>query len=311
MTLIMTVGMIPMTSLAATHRNEWVQKSDGKWYYYDENGVKVKNESVQDPSDKKYYVLDTKGARVTAKGWYTAKYRYNETYEKSNFTTKYYIKSDGSCATGWKKIKGKYYFFDYVGEMRKNESAIKTVDGVDKRYLLGSDGTRITKKGWHQVTYKYLYYYGEVKSTKNKYYVKSDGTVATGIKKIKGKKYVFNHEGVLTKNSYASKYNADTQSYSYYMADKNGVLITKKGWHTYKYDYPSKGYAYNNSTKGTHKVYIGSGGKLVTGLREIDGKYYYLDPYARKNTKYTDPDTGITYFFGKSGACTKTYQTDA
>ena len=56
---------------------------------------------------------------------------------------------------------------------------------------------------------------------------------------------------------------------------------------------------------------FGSGGKLVTGLWEIDGKYYYLDPYARKNTKYTDPDTGITYFFGKSGACTKTYQADA
>ena len=90
LTLAMVVSVIPMTSLAA-HYEEWVKK-DGKWYYYDEYGKKVKETWKLDPADGKIYVLDSKGVRVTKKGWFEAKNFYTDYGQKVSYSTKYYIK---------------------------------------------------------------------------------------------------------------------------------------------------------------------------------------------------------------------------
>ena len=45
-TVVMAVSALPVTTFAAPHQNEWDQKSDGKWYYYDYYGKKVKYDSA-------------------------------------------------------------------------------------------------------------------------------------------------------------------------------------------------------------------------------------------------------------------------
>ena len=310
LTLTTVATLLPMTTLAA-HYGEWVEK-DGKWYYYDYNGKKVKYRSVErynsETNTSKYYVLNSKGAQVTSKGWYTTNYYYTTYYNKIKFQNKYYLKSDGSVTTGWKKISKKWYFFEEDGKMAKNtaKEQVDTSTGKTKYYLLGSDGKRITKKGWHQVKYTYLdTTYGDKRSYKFWYYVKSDGSVYTNcVKKIKGKNYLFSREGILVQYDYYGVENAKTGERTYYSTDKNGVVYTKKGIRTLKY---SDSYTYCGCYKETYtaseKIYVKSDGTLYQGLKKVKDRYYYFDITAVRCTYRTI--NGTKYYFGKSGSSTR------
>ena len=310
MTAAAVASLMPMTTLAA-HYSEWVEK-DGKWYYYDDIGAKVKYDSVEYEGEegKKYYVLDGTGARVTKKGWYTTKYRYNIFYSKTKFETKYYLRSDGSCTTGWKKIDGKLYYFNTDGKMVTSQSVRKIEDGVEKYYLVGSNGRRVTKKGWHQTNYKYFDdYSGKAYTFKGWYYVYSDKSLATGIKKIGGKKYLFTNSGLLVRNDISNVFNPKTGQYALYAANKNGELFTKKGKTTFTHVETFRSSSSQSEYSVKITVYVTSGGKLYTGLKKISGKYYYFDPMMLTNCS-RDVD-GVRYFFGKNGACTKTLDVSA
>ena len=307
LTLATVASLLPMTSLAAN--NSWVEK-DGKWYYYDQDGKKVKYDSMPrwvDGEGYKYYVLNSKGVQVTSKGWYTTNYIYTYYYNKIKIQNKYYLKSDGSVTTGWKKISKKWYYFEYDGKMAKGVVR-KEIDssGKEKHYLLGNDGARITKKGWHQVTYvDFSESYGTKTTSKYWYYVKSDGTIYRNcIKTIKGKKYLFDDEGRLVCNDIGGVRDESTGDIkTYYSTDKNGVIYTKKGWRTIKITYTDKYYSYSLKENVTVKVYVKTGGKLQTGLKTIKGKTYYFYPsMAVCDYEYVD---NVKYYFGRSGACTK------
>lgn len=309
MTLAMVVSILPATAMADTpSKTGWVKES-GKWYYYDGYGKKVKYGSAYDPDSGKMYVTDSKGARVTKAGWYTSKYKMSEYYNKCKFTTKYYLKKGGEVTTGWKKIGKKYYFFNYQGEMSKGVPEYKDKNGKSVLYLLGNDGARITKKGWHQVTYKYFESWsGYTRSYKSWYYVKTDGTLQTGWKKLKGKYYYFGDSGSMYYDTAVEMFDKDGNVSKVYVVDKNGVRITKKGWvkvtHKWSYRY-SDGVS---TDKSTYYYYLKSDGTAKIGLKQIKGKYYYFndDGIMRRNSTYTDSKNGIRYYFGKSGACTRT-----
>ena len=66
--------------------------SDAKWYFTHADSDDSRQYYDSETGAYKYYVLNSKGARVTSKGWYTTKYRYNSYYSKTKFTTKYYLK---------------------------------------------------------------------------------------------------------------------------------------------------------------------------------------------------------------------------
>jgi len=310
MTAMTVASLMPVTSLAAYYG--WVQKDDGKWYYYDYYGKKVKYDSVSrydsgsESDTPKYYVLNSKGAQVTTKGWYTTNYFYTYYGNKIKFQYKYYLKSDGSCTTGWKKISGKWYYFEYDGKMVKNTSANKPdSNGEDRYYLLGSDGKRITKKGWHQVTVKDLDdVNGEINSYKIWFYVKTDGTLARNCtKKIGKKQYLFHDDGVLVQNWYYGVHDKDHNIKYYYAADKNGAVITKKGKYTLKYKVQYPSYMFKGTVTRNCVVYVKTGGKLHTGWKTIKGKKYYFDPDAYRCTTMTE--NGVKYYFGKTGSVTK------
>lgn len=306
LTVTMMISAVPVTSMAYSSKSGWIEK-DGKWYYYS-IGVKVKSRTAFDPADGKTYLLDASGVRVTKKGWATIKTQYTYYGDKYKASVSYYLKSGGEVyASCWKKIKGKYYYFNSDGVMEKNAVTVKTIgDPADqnyKFYAVGNNGARITKKGWHKLTRTSYRSDG----SKNKYtfwvYVKKGGELVTGKKKIGKKTYLFEYNGYLTQNGIGFVYkNLKKGTGSYYLADKNGVVVTKKGWKKVKYSNTTKAYATTTKSKGSYYVYIQKGGKLVEGMKKIKGKYYYFTPVMQTNYAYHDSAKGETYYFGKSGA---------
>ena len=309
LTLVMTVGMIPVTAFAYSSEDGWVEK-DGKWYYYSD-GMKVKSNTVYNDVDDCYYLLDESGVRVTKSGWVSTKTQYSS-YTKNKFkaTFKYYLGANGKVTFGWKKISKKWYFFDSNGAMQAGtaEERFDESTGKAKLWLLGNDGKRITKKGWHQV--KYNYYDNEGNNTTHKiwYYVNSSGNCVTGLKKIGKKKYCFNDYGVMITNSYIRVVDKSGKE-KYYLADKNGVQVTKKGWKSVKYSSKSKFYAYSSEYKATEWFYVNKDGTLATGLKKIKNTYYLFNPEMQVNNVYykesKDHKTYTEYHFGRSGACKK------
>jgi glucan-binding YG repeat protein len=108
----------------------------------------------------------------------------------------------------------------------------------------------------------------------------------------------------MARNSYA----CSTDGKTYYLADKNGVQVTKKGWHkfTYSEKYTSTGYKYYD--KSTYWVYVKKDGTLQTGLKKIKGTYYYFNPTMRCNSTFTKEgkEYDTKYYFGRDGKCKKT-----
>ena len=284
LTLTMVVSAAPLTVFARSSHDGWT-KIDGKWYYY-EDGRKIKSNTRYDIDKGGYCLLNDSGVRVDKKGWATTKSYYDYCGNKTKQTNKYYIKSDGTVYHDtWKKISGKYYGFNSSGSLVKNYTQANGTSADAKLYLAGKTGARITKKGWHKVAGTW-------------YYLKKGGEAVTGLKKIGGKKYVFGTNGALVINNYAYNYNTDTG----YAADKNGVLITKKGWKKYSYSASYKENGGTTKVSSKSYIYILKGGKLATGLKKIDGKYYYFRPTMYTNSSWYDQKTDTMHYFGKSGA---------
>ena len=311
MTLAMVVGMLPVTTMAAaSYRNEWHQKSDGYWYFYDEYGHKVKNEVKYCSDDGCYYLLNSKGQRVTKKGFITTTKLYTHYGDKISFKRSYYVKEGGALLTSsWKKISGTWRYFNYDGMMLKGTATYKSTDaatGKHKFWLLGNDGKKVSKKGWYKAKtvsidnwdgdkYTYEYYY----------YVLSDGTVARdGVKKIGGKYYAFGYDGIMVRNdTYTSS------SGKNYLYGDDGARIKKAGLAcvTYKSTY----YGSISVSKDTYKVryYINKDGSVYSGWKKIDGKWYYFSTSTftpgvmLRSTTNSNIESGKTYIFNSKGVC--------
>ncbi len=283
--------LMPGNVMAYSSKKGWVEK-DGKTYYY-ENGRKLRSTTLFDDNDK-YRLLGSDGAMVTKKGWKTIKTQYTKYGDKYKATKKYYITKDGTVTTGWKKISGKYYFFDYDGKMAKGCSAYDAT--TKKYYVTGKDGVRVTKKGWYQATNTDYTNYGKKVSTKYYYYIKKDGSVTTGFKTIGGKKYYFDYDGKMFANTYA------VIDKKIYVFKPSGEVVTKKGWVTIKYTEKYYSVDYPSTTTTTLKFYMKKDGTAYEGLKKINGKYYYFKPYMQKKLMTTID--GVTYTFGRYGYST-------
>ena len=262
MTLTMAATLFPMTSLADT-KEGWVQNSEGKWSYY-EDDAKVKCDSRFDESDYKYYVLDSKGYRYTKLGLYTASYFYTYYGDKVKYKRSFYVQSDGSLLRfSWKKIDGKWYYFNYDGMMEKGmvRSKEDTKTGEYKFYLLGSDGARTTKKGWTTLKYHYAEYGDKLK-----------------------------------------------ESQRYYLGE--GGEAKYEGWKKIKVSSKSSNYGGTYTYKSTQWVYVTKDGSLQTGLKKISGTYYYFTPSMQTVTTYDkvskNGDYYTRYYFGRDGKCKRT-----
>lgn len=99
----------------------WVKNTDSSWSYIKQDGSKAVG-WIQDASNKLWYYMDDNGIMSTDK-WIEDRGKW------------YFLKPNGSMATGWIQSDGRWYYLDLSGEMLLNT----TIDG----YTLGYDGAWI------------------------------------------------------------------------------------------------------------------------------------------------------------------------
>ncbi len=182
----------------------------------------------------------------------TYKYKVNNTYVKNEVKKikkyYYYFDKKGIRKTGWVKYKKDRYYFDW--KTARAYTGKKVVN--NKLYIFGKDGRLVKKKG--------LYKYG-----KTQVYINKDGSLATGLVKIKGKWYWFENNGARSGKSGVHKWKNNT----YYL--NKGRFVT--GW----------------ATVGSNKYYFGADGKMATNKYiQTGGQTYYVDASGRmkKNCWY-------------------------
>ena len=208
---------------------------NGKLYSFDKTGKMRKNEMYGE------YFFQNSGAALM-NGWAEdiitpGVVRYYDEY--------------GKCVQeGWKKIDGKWYYFECDGRIRVGERAQgdKLIDG--KIYHFDSNGASDGKgvavvNGWNLIGGNY-------------YYIENNKLVK-GAKTINGKKYFFSLEnGAMARNTSVLAALNPNDKYTSYYAGISGEIVTNK-------------WCDNNQS------YAGSDGILYTGLKKINGKTYLFN----------------------------------
>ncbi|WP_052377841.1 serine hydrolase [Robinsoniella sp. KNHs210] len=235
--LILMATTLPVTTHAAgakPAKTGWVQMKYR--YYYDKNGEKICNTTYK--IDGKRYYFNVKGRMI-----------------QNRFVTfkgkKLYLTSNGTAATGLKKVKGNTYLFDKNGYLRTN--GFKTYN--NKKYYANKKG--IIQKGFHTIKGKKYYFNskgimqtGWLKKGKSTYYFNKKGVMQTGWQKIKkGKKtydYYFNSNGKMAVNTWVQGY----------YVDKNGKWIKNKKQSITALNDELTAYINNSCTPGRWSVYV-------------------------------------------------------
>ncbi len=211
-----------------SYKNEW-QKIDGKWYFFDKEGLLETNAYRQG------YYLTANGAwdgKAKATGW-----------KQDSKGWRYSLGGKNYLKNGWKKIDGKWYFFDKEGLMEAN--------AYRQGYYFTANGAwdgKAKAAGWKQDSKGWWYSLG------GKNYLKN------GWKKIDGKWYYFKANGYIAVNEFVQGW----------WLDRNGVQSdpVKYSWHK-----TGKGWWYG-----------------AAGGWYAKGKAYTID--------------GVSYKFDKNGYCT-------
>lgn len=179
---------------------QWVNKS-GKIKFQKTDGSYVKSRWIR-VEDQIFY-LNSKGVRTS--GWikYRSKMYYTNKTGELHFgwlQKKYYLKSDGSRATGLQTIDGEKYYFD------KSSGKKKTgwVKIGKARYYFSKDTGIMVTADWVKSgkNYYYVGVNGKVQTSRwlqigdSKYYLDSTGARVTGTYWIGNKAYYFKANGV-------------------------------------------------------------------------------------------------------------------
>lgn len=146
----------------ATTTGEWIQASDGRWWYRHSDGTYTTSgwELIND----KWYYFDEEGWMKT--GWID----YN--------SKRYYCGSDGAMVVSWQQIGSEWYFFNANGEMLTGWQTIG-----EYTYYFRPSGTQA---------------YGWLKDSGNWYFLLANtGRRASGTVTIVGKSYTFGTDGKL------------------------------------------------------------------------------------------------------------------
>ncbi len=254
-----------------------LQTIDGQRYFFDETGVMHTGWVLY--KDKKYYFAEAESG---------------EDY--------------GAAYTGWRNIDSGRYYFSAKGVMKAD-------CWISKKYYVGPDGkmlkNSVTPDGYlvdsRGVKGKRVKS-GFVKVGKKTFYF-SDGELAVGLKKIKGKYYYFDENGVRQESGWVT-----IKKNKYYIQD--GVIQT--GWvvcEGRRYHFSSKGKMEKN--KVVDGIELGEDGTASISVLLISGHgqgdpgaystcgstYYQEDRLTRefaslivKQLKKTAPDLPVTLY---------------
>lgn len=188
----------------------------------------------------------------------------------------YYVNSQGIRQTGWMYKGGKWYYFSKTtGKVVKS----KWIRSGKNMYFAGSNGALYTDGRYKIGSYYYAF--------------NARGVRLTGKRTIDGKTYYFS-----TKNGQMQTKKWCVTSKVYYYYGSNGVMAKNK-W-VGRYYVGKTGKRLTNQWKDNR--YLSSTGKCVSGLKKIDGVYYYFDTSTyRKVTDTTITVKDVTYQFDSDG----------
>ena len=214
-----------------TVHHGWLN-DNGSWYML--TSIMNKNSFFQAEENSPLYYFGSDGKMVTNNWVKMGQYQ-------DSSTVWGYAQGDGTFATGWKQIDGKWYYFTEYHNAYPGGTY--TIDG--KEYKFDENGAWIEDggsssadlHGWIQRGGGAWLYYG------------SDGKFVTGWQQIDGNWYFFDKtSGVMA---------ADQIIEGCYV-DANGVM--KTGW----------------VQIGADWYYFGGDGAMKTGWQQIDGNWYYF-----------------------------------
>ncbi|MBO4235309.1 MAG: hypothetical protein J5928_02535 [Firmicutes bacterium] len=278
----------------------WVDLGDGRWGYANANGESVPGWKR---AGNNWYYINKYGSTATLsdvadgtlnlfndEGVWTGAYKTPgwKSIVRDDYTYWFYINADGTAATGWKAIGGKWYWFNEM-------SGIMATGGArylnDNYYLFGEDGALITEPGWNSVK-------NSLGDT-HWYYIDSEGICKTGWQKIGGNWYFFDADMYAKEERYNSTWYIDGERYYF---DENGILQT--GWieDTWTWtDYEGNEYSQKNW------YYASASGTIATGWAQIGGKWYYFGTDGEmhlwnENGLMWRTINGIKYLFDENGA---------
>ena len=284
------------TSSTEYVKHDWKQIG-GKWYLFDYSGYAYMNTWVREYGSGKstLYHFDANGAMETNK-WIDCGLSYysqevkkfiKETgttdsswYQFTNLEDWRYVGSDGAAYTGWKKVGGKWYFFEdgsnstdvyHLGLMSYGICK----DNNGDTYCFDKNGQYETYK-WVRANESYWMLFGKSgKAYRSEWYQEN------------GKWYYFDAACKMIADT--SNYNIGGKSYAF---DKSGACknpsgsSVKSGW----------------SQTENAWYYFDTKGNLTKGWKQISGKWYYFD--TTNGEMYTGPHYigKKLYYFNGSGA---------
>ena len=289
--------------------NEWYKNSNGKTYYYGENGRLQKNCVIQ--VGAKYYGFAKNGQMYADTSFSVWNYKerkylyYRAKADGSLYVNKwyyenglrYYYGEDGRAYSGVYEINGKRYGFDENGQMYADTSfsVWNSEEGKYLYYRANADGSLYVNK-WYEDE-RARYYYGE------------EGRAYSGVCEINGKLYCFYEYGTSCRNTSFTA--ADG---TIYYCDADGVATKlNNGWNQIDgvYIYVKDGKLLENCVEQIGPVYYGFdyNGKMHADTsfsvwNSEERKYFYYrakaDGSLYVNRWYKDSD-GNYYYYGEDG----------
>ena len=305
LTLALAVAFMliaPMTAHAEeTGPRGWVQDDYGWWYEtYDEygeltyyrDGIYTIYNTTTDEHESYYF----NASGYVVKGWI----KYVDEYDGESYWL--YADHMGVLQTGWEKIDGTWYYFDYDYTMHAGGVRVVWTD-AGERQLYFFDGAGKLMTGWIKDVDTWEYD-GEVYTEEYWYYANSSGLLQTGWQKIDGYWYYFSlYDAYMYADGVHYIYNSDLEKDEYYYFDKSGRL--QKGWikevNTYEWgDGEVETY--------TNWYYADSNGVVQTGWQKISGSWYYFSEWGQMYSgmhEIREGDKYVLYNFAPSGELTK------
>ena len=286
------------------------KKIRGYWYYFapqygnSENGnLYYEGEMYGDGPDKingKWYYF---GKSDNATKWGKLQYKWIKEKDEYGHVIWYYgdPDKDGQMAAGWKKIDGKWYYFekelgDYYNYGTMYAGGVFKID--DHFYYLSDSGA--LKTGWIKETFSYtdadgdtfaydIWYYGDPAK---------DSQLAEAWKKIDGKWYYFD-DGSFCEMVANMTYEITGKTYAF---NRNGSLHEKAGWVDLYEEWTDKN---GKKQKESWWVYTDNKGIATIGWKKIGGYWYYFDLGGYMVSDDWASDSAGTCWMDSNGRITK------
>ena len=270
---------------SSTSKIENQEKSKEKVEKTD-NSSKIDNK--EEKTEKKTPATEEKKAEVKKEEKKVEKVK--EGWQEENNNWRFY--EHNKPVTNWKKIQGKWYYFNKDGHRLSNT----TFDG----YVFNKDGV-MAENGWNFINGKWYFASSSGKISQNKW------------EKIAGSWYYFDKDGIMLSNTTINSYlltNSGAMAENkwvlidkhWYFANSSGKISQNKwekiGGSWYYFD--KDGIMLSNTTINSYLL-TNSGAMAENKWVLIDKHWYFANSSGKISQNKWEKINGIWYYFDKTG----------